>query len=98
MIQLGKEWLKNSLTLTKGLREVSDADIEYFILYDSLKEECCTDVLGAQHAGYDGLFHLGEACFSEHYLPNHHYLLNNCDEAIWEGVYAQFPHIRDVIQ
>jgi diphthamide biosynthesis enzyme Dph1/Dph2-like protein len=32
---------------------------KFYVLYDSLKKSCCTDILGAEHVGYDCLFHFG---------------------------------------
>jgi len=49
--------------LTSRLRTKCEG-CQFFVLYDSLKQSCCTDVLGAEHVMYDGLVHFGSACFS----------------------------------
>ena len=78
---MSKEMLSLSFKLTTLVKN-DCKDTQLFVLYDSLKQSCCTDVLGAQHVNYDGLVHFGFACFSEEYKPNHHYLFDEHEEEI----------------
>jgi diphthamide biosynthesis enzyme Dph1/Dph2-like protein len=63
VLQVPKEMLVFAFELSAALRKEC-SESQYFVLYDSLKQSCCTDVLGAEHVGYDGLVHFGKACFS----------------------------------
>lgn len=47
---------------------------EFFVLYDSLKQACCVDTLGAEHVDFDCLVHFGPACFSSPHQANHFYV------------------------
>lgn len=73
VVQVPKQLLSISFSLTSSLRQLHP-QTGIYILYDSLKQSCCTDVLGAEHLAYDGLVHLGPACFSEPHRDNHHYI------------------------
>ena len=75
---MDKDMLTSSFQLTAMLRKECP-ETHCFVLYDSLKQSCCTDVLGADHVHYDCLVHFGPACFSEPYLPNHHYIFEQPD-------------------
>lgn len=84
VLQMDKSMLPHSFNLTAELRKRCPQDVEFFVLYDSLKKSCCTDILGAKHIGYDAIFHFGHACFSEQYQENHHYIFD--EDKKWEGI------------
>lgn len=44
--------------------------------------------MGASHIEqYSCIFHLGYACFSEHYASNHHYILPHCGDQQWTRIH-----------
>jgi diphthamide biosynthesis protein 2 len=51
-----------------------------YLLYDSNKKSCCTDIIGAKHVNSDLLVHFGEACFSEAYSPSVYYILPEAND------------------
>ena len=71
--------LSSAFDLTTALRK-QQPETSFFVLYDSLKQSCCSDVLGAQHVNYDCLVHFGKACFSEPNQPHHFYIFQECEE------------------
>ena len=76
---MDREKLGMSFELTAKLRKRCEG-CEFFVLFDSLKQSCCTDVLGAEHVNYDCLVHFGRACFSEEYVGKHYYIFEEGDE------------------
>ena len=72
-MQLPKEMLSLAFDIVAGLKK-KYGNTQFFVLYDSLKQSCCLDLLGAEHLGYDGFIHFGKACFSSPHQPNHHYI------------------------
>ena len=76
VLQMPKELLSYAFNLTSLLRKMLP-NSQCYVLYDSLKSSCCTDLLGAEHVNYDCLVHFGYACFSSDHRPNHHYVLED---------------------
>lgn len=70
-----KEMLKLSFSIVSTISKLY-ANTQFFVLYDSLKQPCCLDILGAEHVGYDCLIHFGQACFSSPHQPNHFYIFD----------------------
>ena len=68
MLQVSKDKLNQCFSLTQSLKK-AHPNTNFFTLYDSMKNTCCLDILGARHVNYDLLVHFGEACFSEKYDP-----------------------------
>lgn len=77
--------LATSFTMASLLKK-KHPKAQFFVLYDSLKQSCCTDVLGAEHVNYDCLVHFGKACFSSRYQPNHHFIFSAADPTIEEKI------------
>lgn len=73
VLQLPKELLSLSFSLVAALTK-SHPHTHFYVLYDSLKQSCCLDLLGAEHLGHDAIIHFGKACFSSPARPNHHYI------------------------
>lgn len=49
VLQVPKYLLPHSFDLVSDLRKSCPPGVEYYVLYDSMKKECCTDVIGARH-------------------------------------------------
>ena len=49
VFQFPKYLLPHSFDLVSELRKLCPPEVEYYVLYDSMKKECCTDFIGARH-------------------------------------------------
>ncbi len=73
-------------------------NIEIYNLYDSNKNSCCVDILGAEHIQYAILFHLGAACFSEAPHPKITYILPELAHKPELRSWLQSPHFEEQLQ